>query len=370
MSSKIKSITTYECDFQEKEEIVYYGPAKQKIFFPSDPFGKKIVKHESLSKDFFGLYADSLESNSIKESSITTRVSKKNHYKMDMMRWYGDIFLSNNSLIDASMAFALKEELKFSTNDKPLISELEFKDPTYYEFQKIYYRLNRYIFTSRNKEMPSSLGLLDFSYHPTELISNLLWLLAKGPHTVGNYIKSGKFNTKHLEIKKFTSLNIILDPENYLKPKLAKQKISEILNEYLPLNERRHPANIELVKWENKFGLEKNSYYLNEFHDQNEEWFGRFAENTNLYSALSAIGDSVIEQCHLDFKKCIKNMRTNYLLAGKSEYLKDIDELENFLSKKDNNYHHNLKNLIKHRLIISSLIGFQNTKENLYFKYF
>ena len=369
MALKIKSVTTYECDFLEKEEIVYYGPVKQKISFSTDP-RKKNISAESLSKEAFGLYADSLEVNSIKESSTTTRVSKKNHYKMDMMRWYGDIFLSNNSLIDASLAFAVKEELKFSTDDKPLIAEPEFKDPIYYEFLKIYYRLNRYIFTSRNKEMPSSLGLLDFSYHPTELISNFLWLLAKGPHTVGNYVKLGKFNTKHEEIKKFSSLNLILDPANYSKSKIAKEKISEILDEYLPLNERRHPANPECIKWINKLGLEKSYYYLHEFHNKNNEWYGKFAENTNLYLALSAIGENVIEQCNLDFNKCIKNMHENYLLAGKSEYIKDIDEFENFLQKKDNNYHHNLKELIKHRLIISSLIGFHDMKENLYFNYY
>ena len=152
--------------------------------------------------------------------------------------------------------------------------------------------------------------------------------------------------------------------------KIAKEKISEILDEYLPLNERRHPANPECIKWINKLGLEKSSYYLHEFHNKNNEWYGKFAENTNLYLALSAIGENVIEQCNLDFNKCIKNMHENYLLAGKSEYIKDIDEFENFLQKKDNNYHHNLKELIKHRLIISSLIGFHDMKENLYFNYY
>ena len=83
MALKIKSVTTYECDFLEKEEIVYYGPVKQKISFSTDP-RKKNISAESLSKEAFGLYADSLEVNSIKESSTTNRVSKKNHYKMDI----------------------------------------------------------------------------------------------------------------------------------------------------------------------------------------------------------------------------------------------------------------------------------------------
>tara|TARA_B100000768_G_C11267421_1_gene371740 strand:+ start:1062 stop:2174 length:1113 start_codon:yes stop_codon:yes gene_type:complete len=370
MSLKLKSVTSYEYEFSENKEIITYGPVNQKISFAIDPSTKNNISQESLSKERFGLYADSLESSSIRSSGKAARISKKNHYKMDTMRWYGDIFVSNNSLIDAGMAFALKEELKFSTEVQPLIGEPEFNDPIYVEFLKIYYRTNRYIFTTKDKWRPSSIGLLDFSYHPTELISNLLWLLAKGPHTVGNYIKLGKFNTKRVEIKKFSSLNLILDPENYSKSKIAKEKISEILDEYLPLNERRHPTNPECIKWINKLGLEKSSYYLHEFHNENDEWYGKFAENTNLYLALSAIGENVIEQCQLDFKKCIKNMHENYLLAGKSEYIKDIDEFEIFLHKKDNNYQHNLRELIKHRLKISSLIGFQDMKENLYFNYY
>ena len=38
-------------------------------------------------------------------------------------------------------------------------------------------------------------------------------------------------------------------------------------------------------------------------------------------------------------------MHENYLLVGKSEYIKDIDEFENFLHKKDNNYHAFTENL-------------------------
>jgi hypothetical protein len=41
MVLKIKSVTTYECDFLEKEEIVYYGPVKQKVSFSTDPRKKK-----------------------------------------------------------------------------------------------------------------------------------------------------------------------------------------------------------------------------------------------------------------------------------------------------------------------------------------
>lgn len=370
MNIKLKSITSYEYDFSANKEIITYGPMNQKISFAINPTTKNNISQESLSKEYFGLYADSLESNSIRSSGKAARISKKNHYKMDMLRWYGDIFVSNNSLIDAGMAFALKEELKFSTESKPLIGEPQFKDPIYVEFLKIYYRTNRYIFTSKDMEQPSSIGLIDFSYHPTELISNLLWLLAKGPHTVGNYIKLGKYNTKQIEIKKFSSLNLILDPENYSKSKKAKEKISEILDEYLPLNERRHPINPECTKWFDKLSSGKSSYYFYEYHNENDEWFGKFAENNKLYLALSAIGEDVIEQCHLDFNKCIKNMHENYLQAGQHEYIKDVEEFESFLNEKDENYHHNLKELIKHRLKISSFIGFQDMKENLYFNYY
>ena len=64
---------------------------------------------------------------------------------------------------------------------------------------------------------------------------------------------------------------------------------------------------IEKQAIKNKLGLEKSPYYLHEFHNENDEWYGKFAENTKLYLALSAIGENVIEQCQLDFKKCIND---------------------------------------------------------------
>jgi len=374
VSIKEKTITTYEIEFSEKKEIIAYGPLRQKIIFDTDPRNNQNIKYKSLSKQEFGLSEDSLEKNSIKSSYITARVSKKNRYKLDMMRWYGDIFLSHNALIDASLAFATKEELKF-TSEKAIIGEAEFKDPNYLEFLKIYYRTNRYIFTSRSKEMPNSFGLLDFSYHPTELISNLLWLLGKGPHTVGGYIKYGRINSRNEEIKKFSSLNLIIDPENYTKSNLAKTKIAKILNKYFSLSKVNKVLDDNCVDWidkfqKNNYGLEKNIYYLFNFHDPSDEWFGKFAENNNLYLALSEIGKSVINQCELDFEKILSNMRENFLLHNKPEYVKDLDEFEIFIKNKDVNYQHNLKQLIRHRLIISPLIGYSNVKENTFFNFY
>jgi hypothetical protein len=152
-----------------------------------------------------------------------TRISNKTYKRLEMMSLYSNKFLSNEAIIDNAISYTSNHLAQFYRPDS-----YHYVPKVYDDYFEILQRTSRFLPVKETTNTLFHFNLTEFCYHPSDLISNMLWLFAKGPATLPTSTKKKKF----ISDKIYLTLLYLLEPKSYENYGAAKIHISKLLKKY------------------------------------------------------------------------------------------------------------------------------------------
>lgn len=330
VEKKLFEIVTSDLDLTGADEVDIFIrlPNFQKVVFENDPVASQKKQSKSDFNSVWLNVANDHSKTSPSKDQKNTRISKKTYYRLDMMQSYSTNFMSNDAIIAAAVSYSSNHLAKFYRPDSGVGDDTEYKD-----YMEILQRTGRFLSIKETNNTLFHYNLIEYCYHPAELISKILWLFSKGPAT----LPKATLNKREFTDKILMTLLILLDPTAFENYDEARTQINKLLTKY------------------NLPELDGQSYAC---ADAATMLTMQFVEQGFNYQFFSDYGAYLLAQNKITLEKRVQ-VNASFRHSLEAEHNSLFENYHSFLDSLDNQNKHidHLNDLLLHRSLISSSTG-------------